>query len=201
MTQMPTLSPFSTPNPIGTIFGSVGDGMWLAATSSPWVGAVFCLLIVSVMARVYRAVRWAPIAAAGLDPLRRFIGVDRAAILSRAGNRCERHSLLFGRCKETEKLHADHVHPHSKGGSTTVVKRPSVVLAAQQAEGRPDPVQLGAAALREAANFVLSGGRQRGSRPARKPERLTAGNQRNAVPIDPRPGCSGAVCYPARLTM
>jgi len=120
MTQMPTLSPFSTPNPIGTIFGSVGDGMWLAATSSPWVGAVVCLLIVSVMARVYRAVRWAPIAAAGLDPLRRFIGVDRAAILSRAGNRCERHSLLFGRCKETEKLHADHVHPHSKGGSTTV---------------------------------------------------------------------------------
>jgi hypothetical protein len=29
MTQMPTLSPFMTPNPIGTIFGSVGDGIWL----------------------------------------------------------------------------------------------------------------------------------------------------------------------------
>ena len=48
------------------------------------------------------------------------MGVDRADILSCAGNRCERHSLLFGRRKETEKLHADHVHPHSKGGSTTV---------------------------------------------------------------------------------
>ena len=29
MTQMPTLSPFTTPNPAGTIFGSVGDGIWL----------------------------------------------------------------------------------------------------------------------------------------------------------------------------
>jgi HNH endonuclease len=120
MTPAPRLSPFSTANPIGTIFGSVGHGMWLAATSSLWLDAVFCLLIVSVMARVYRAIRWAPIAAAGLDPVRRFSGVDRAAIFSRAGARCERHSLLFGRCQETEKLHADHVHPHSKGGSTTV---------------------------------------------------------------------------------
>lgn len=120
MTQTPTPSPSSTSNPITTIFGSVGHGMWLAVTSSPWLGAVFCLLIVSVIARVYRAIRWAPIAGSGLDPLRRFSGVDRAAILSRAGAQCERHSLLFGRCKETEKLHADHVHPHSKGGSTTV---------------------------------------------------------------------------------
>jgi 5-methylcytosine-specific restriction endonuclease McrA len=28
--------------------------------------------------------------------------------------------LLFGRRKETEKLHTDHVHPRSKGGSKTV---------------------------------------------------------------------------------
>src|SRR5450759_3058534 len=75
MTPAPRLSPFSTANPIGTIFGSVGHGMWLAATSSPLFGAVICLLIVSVMARVYRAIRWAPIAAAGLDPVRRFSGV------------------------------------------------------------------------------------------------------------------------------
>jgi hypothetical protein len=81
---------------------------------------VLCLLIVYVIVHIYRAIRWAPIAAAGLDPLRLFTGVDRAAIVSRAGGRCERHGLLFGRCKETEKLHPDHVHPHSKGGSTTV---------------------------------------------------------------------------------
>jgi len=94
--------------------------MWLAATSSPWAGVVFCLLILSVLLRIYRVIRWAPIATAGLDPLRRFKGADRAAILFRAGTQCERHSLLFGRCKETKKLHADHVHPHSRGGSTTV---------------------------------------------------------------------------------
>ena len=120
MTQTLTQLSSSTSNTIGTILGSVGHGMWLAAASSPWLGAVFCLLILSVIARIYRAIRWAPIASAGLDPSRRFGGKDRAAVFSRAGARCERHSLLFGRCKETEKLHADHVHPHSKGGSTTI---------------------------------------------------------------------------------
>lgn len=120
MTPAPTPSPASMPDLVGTIFGSVGHGLWLAATASPWAGVVFGLLLVMVMARIYRAIRWAPIANAGLDPLRRFSGVDRAAVMSRAGGRCERHGLLFGRCKEIEKLHADHVHPHSKGGSTTV---------------------------------------------------------------------------------
>src|SRR5674476_1602088 len=120
MTQTPTQLSSSTSNAIGRIFGSLGHGMWLAATSSPWLGAVFCLLILSVVARIYRAFRWAPIASAGLDPSRRFGGRDRATILSRAGARCERHSLLFGRCKETEKLHADHVHPHSKGGLSLI---------------------------------------------------------------------------------
>jgi hypothetical protein len=120
MTPSSTPSPTSTPDPFGAFFGSVGHGMWQAATSSPWVGAVFCLFIVSVMARIYRAIRWAPIAAAGRDPTRGFGRADRALVLSRAGGRCERHGLLFGRCPETERLHADHVHPHSKGGSTTV---------------------------------------------------------------------------------
>ena len=113
-------TPLPASNLIGTILGSVGHGIWLEATSSPWIGGMLCILIVSLVARIYHAIRWAPIAAAGLDPLRLFTGVDRTAIVSRAGGRCERHSLLFGRCKETEKLHADHVHPHSKGGSTTV---------------------------------------------------------------------------------
>lgn len=124
MTQTPTHLPTSTSNPIGTIFGSVGHGMWLAATSSPWLGAVFCLLILSVMARIYREIRWAPIASAGLDPLRQFGGRDRAAILSRAGVRCERHSLLFGRCTETEKLHADHVQL----GATALGEAASFIL-------------------------------------------------------------------------
>lgn len=120
MTRTAAFALSSTSNPIGTILGSIGHGLWSAATSSPWAGVVFCFLILSVMLRIYRAIRWAPIANAGLDPLRRFKGADRVAILSRAGARCERRTLLLGRCQETEKLHADHVHPHSKGGSTTV---------------------------------------------------------------------------------
>jgi hypothetical protein len=120
VTPLPEPLPSSIPNPIGTIFRSVADGMWLAATSSPWLGAVLCLWAVVVILRIYRWIRWAPIAAAGPDQVRLFTGVDRAAILSRAGQQCERHGLLFGRCSETEKLQADHVHPHSKGGGTTV---------------------------------------------------------------------------------
>jgi hypothetical protein len=120
MTPAPTPPPASMTDLVGTIFGSVAHGLWLAATASPWTGAVFGLLVVMVMARVYRSIRWASIANAGLDPLRRFSHLDRAAVMSRAGGRCERHGLLFGRCKVTERLHADHIHPHSKGGSTTV---------------------------------------------------------------------------------
>ena len=119
MITAPTPSPSPAPNPLGTILGPVAHGIWLGVTSSPWAGAVFCLFVAMVIARMYRSIRWAPIANAGLDPIRRFSGVDRAALISRAGRQCERHSLL-GRCKETEQLHADHVHPYSKGGSTTV---------------------------------------------------------------------------------
>ena len=42
MTQTPTPSLTSPSNPIGTILGSVAHGMWLAATSSPSAGVVFC---------------------------------------------------------------------------------------------------------------------------------------------------------------
>jgi len=120
MITAPTPSPSAAPNPLGTILGPVAHGIWLGVTSSPWAGAVFCLFVAMVIARMYRAIRWAPIANARLDPKRRFNDVDRAALISRAARQCERHGLLFGRSKETEKLHADHVHPYSKGGSTTV---------------------------------------------------------------------------------
>lgn len=40
--------------------------------------------------------------------------------MTRAGGRCEFHGLLGGRCTATQRLQADHVHPHSRGGSTTV---------------------------------------------------------------------------------
>lgn len=60
------------------------------------------------------------------DPSRRagrrelFSRVDEATILARAGGRCEHHYLLFGLCRETANLEADHIHPHSRGGQTAV---------------------------------------------------------------------------------
>ncbi|WP_217638083.1 HNH endonuclease signature motif containing protein [Geodermatophilus poikilotrophus] len=47
-------------------------------------------------------------------------GPKKAQLLERAGQRCERHSWLLGRCRATEALQADHVHPHSRGGATDV---------------------------------------------------------------------------------
>lgn len=40
--------------------------------------------------------------------------------MARAGNRCEHHYLHRWRCPDSTTLEADHVHPHSRGGSTTV---------------------------------------------------------------------------------
>ncbi len=40
--------------------------------------------------------------------------------LARAGNRCEYHLSIFGRCRTTSRLEADHVHPHSRGGRASV---------------------------------------------------------------------------------
>jgi len=41
-------------------------------------------------------------------------------VMNRAGRRCEHHSLIFGRCKATDQLEADHIHPHSRGGQTAL---------------------------------------------------------------------------------
>jgi hypothetical protein len=54
------------------------------------------------------------------DPVRRFSRADKAAIEARAGGRCEQYGWLTKRCRQTEHLEADHVHPHSRGGQTAV---------------------------------------------------------------------------------
>jgi hypothetical protein len=109
-----------TPISFGLIFNSISQGLWQAATSSRPAMFMSALLIMMIAAHIYRTLRWAPLTAAGRDPLRRYTGADRAAVLFRAGKRCERDGLLSGRCTETEQLQADHIHPHSKGGTTTV---------------------------------------------------------------------------------
>ena len=84
---------------------------------SPWLVVFVALLALNGVIRVVRAVVHG---GHPLDPQRRFSRADRTEILVRAGHRCEQHSWLFGRCRETEDLQADHVHPHSRGGATAV---------------------------------------------------------------------------------
>lgn len=53
------------------------------------------------------------------DPVRRFSGADRRVIFERAGMRCE-FFFLGMRCQSRDNLQADHVHPHSRGGWTSI---------------------------------------------------------------------------------
>lgn len=53
------------------------------------------------------------------DPQRLFSDSERRAIFARAGDRCEHVSMLGRRCHAAAS-HADHVHPWSKGGATTL---------------------------------------------------------------------------------
>lgn len=114
-------TPNPTPDLVGLVARSFGQGFWQAASaSSPLVGLVLILLALMVVVRVYRAFRWIPLTAAPRDPMRRYSGADRAAVLFRAGGRCEHDGWLGGRCRVSDHLQADHVHPYSRGGSTTV---------------------------------------------------------------------------------
>lgn len=91
--------------------------VWAASTSSPLVTAIVVVAAIAAGVRAVRALRWTGLAR---DPVRRFSRADKAATLTRAGHRCEHHSWLLGRCRQTERLEADHVHPHSRGGQTAV---------------------------------------------------------------------------------
>jgi hypothetical protein len=88
-----------------------------AAATQPWLAGLFAFL---VLVRLVGAVRTAVHGRHPRDPQRLFVGADRATLFSRAGRRCEHHSLLSGRCGTTEGLQADHVHPHSRGGATSI---------------------------------------------------------------------------------
>ena len=91
----------------------VWHGLW----ARPWLGA----LVAVVVARAcLRAVHEAVHGGRPRDPVRTFSRVDKSVLLARAGGRCEHHGVLVGRCAETARLEADHVHPHSRGGGTTL---------------------------------------------------------------------------------
>lgn len=93
---------------------------WSTISSSPWVLALFALGSGVVVSRTYLRLRWMHLAIRGRDVQRRFTGATRSAVLRRAGNRCEHHYFYFLRCPETTQLEVDHIHPHSRGGSTTL---------------------------------------------------------------------------------
>jgi 5-methylcytosine-specific restriction endonuclease McrA len=85
--------------------------------SSPWLLTLFAFVTVSAALRTVRGLMHR---GRGHDPRRTFSKSQRSELFARAGHRCEQYSWLFGRCRESERLHADHVHPHSRGGATVV---------------------------------------------------------------------------------
>lgn len=112
-------SEISDTTPPPGVFINVGPA-WSIVSSSPWLLVLFVLGAGVIVTRTYQRIRWAALAMKGHDPVRRFSGGARSAVMARAGRRCEHHYLYRWRCPETSKLEADHIHPHSPGGSTTV---------------------------------------------------------------------------------
>lgn len=122
LTAVPTPSPtpVRVPGlpglPVGKFLGGVGHGLWLAVSSSPWVGGFFVLALLFAAVQVVHGVAYP--SGARRDPVRRFPGAEKREIIRRAGGRCEGFGWITRRCGATEGLEADHVHPHSRGGWT-----------------------------------------------------------------------------------
>jgi HNH endonuclease len=99
------------------IVGEVLRSVLAEVLSTPWLVGLLVVLAIGKLVQLGRAVVHS---GHGRDPRRAFSWAEKALLLERAGHRCERHSWLLGRCRETEALQADHVHPHSCGGATDV---------------------------------------------------------------------------------
>jgi hypothetical protein len=102
---------------VNAVLSSVAHGVWAAVSSSPWLMVVLAILVLSGGARFVRGIVHA---GHPRDVVRRFSQSELRIIFSRAGNRCEHHVPVFGRCRATDGLEADHIHPHSRGGWTSV---------------------------------------------------------------------------------
>ncbi|WP_375489852.1 HNH endonuclease [uncultured Jatrophihabitans sp.] len=115
----PTSSvPPATAQPrVGDFLHDIGTAASAVWRSSPWLAVLLCL---AVAVGTVHCVRTMLHSRHAQDPVRRFGGADREIIFSRAGDRCEYYAPFVGRCDVTTGLHADHVHPHSRGGATTI---------------------------------------------------------------------------------
>jgi hypothetical protein len=100
------------------MLGDIFCGFWTAIATLPWW--VVVLLAVVVLSAMVRSVRTAIHGGHPRDAVRRFSHAERRMIFVRAGNRREHHFPIFGRCRTTTGLEADHLHPHSRGGWTSV---------------------------------------------------------------------------------
>ena len=117
-TTSPPVHPSTPPGfDVKAVFSGVAHGAWSTIAQSPWLGALVAVLIVSGVVRFVRGIVHS---GHPKDAVRRFSHVDRRVIFARAGGRREHHFPIFGRCRTTTGLEADHVHPHSRGVWTSV---------------------------------------------------------------------------------
>jgi len=137
----------------GDIVGEVPPSVLAEVLSTPWLaGLLVVLLAIGKLVQLGRALVHG---GHGRDPRRTFSRAQKAVLLGRAGHRCEHHTWLLGRCRETEALQADHVHPHSRGGATDVANGPSAVQAPQQEGGGAGAVERGARSAGPAPGELL----------------------------------------------
>lgn len=112
---MPTPAPPSPPNPGTTVIHGVLIGLRDTASAHPRLVILVVALLIPGMVRSARiAMHDGP-----RDPVRSFSRADKARLLAYAGHQCEHHGI-FGRCRATKDLEADHVHPHSRAGATHI---------------------------------------------------------------------------------
>ncbi len=102
----------------GDIVGEVLRSALAEVLSTPWLAGLLAVITLGKLVQLGPAMVHG---GHGRDPRRTFSRAEKAEFLERAGHRCEHHSWLLGRCRGTEALQADHVHPHSRGGATDVL--------------------------------------------------------------------------------
>lgn len=113
----PTPTPTAPAFDAKVLLGDIAHGIGAAISHSPWLGVVFAVVVLTGVVRFVRSIIHS---GHPKDAVRRFSQAERRVIFTRAGNRCEHHFPIFGRCRTTTGLEADHVHPHSQGGWTSV---------------------------------------------------------------------------------
>lgn len=101
---------------VGEVAGDALNGLWTGLTSSVWSIVALVALGAVMLAHGVHELSYPH---ARRDAVRSFSRADKAMVLDRAGHRCEHHTFGFGRCRETQRLEADHIVPWARGGPTT----------------------------------------------------------------------------------